>query len=182
MNLSSLLLCLVSFLQILIYYDNDGRLLLKQFICWIFTLYRLCVHQQCGLFQCCGAVVTMSQLRLRSSSFHEHGSGSGALSFHGSGFCSFSHVISRLSSQLASELFVRTYVVGANLAVVLFNCINKQILIIRANFGDQLMLWLKLTILFSKAFGIHLNYAIHFTNNVRQSQTFNWVTEIGIRL
>ena len=38
----------------------------------------------------------MSQLRLRSSSFHEHGSSSGALSFHdsgsSSGFYSFSHI------------------------------------------------------------------------------------------
>jgi len=42
-------------------------------------------------------------------------------------------------------------------------------------FGDWLMLWLKLTILFSKAYSIHLHYAIHFTNNVRQSQAFNWV-------
>ena len=42
-------------------------------------------------------------------------------------------------------------------------------------FGDWLTLWLKLTILFSKAYSIHLHYAIHFTNNVRQSQAFNWV-------
>jgi len=41
--------------------------------------------------------------------------------------------ISRLCSQLESELFVRTYVVGANLAVVLFNWLSKQMLIIRAN-------------------------------------------------
>ena len=40
------------------------------------------------------AVVEMTQLRLRSSSFHEHGSSSGAIGFHecGSGFCSFSHI------------------------------------------------------------------------------------------
>ena len=49
-----------------------------------------------------------------------------------------------------------------------FNCLSKQ-------FGEWLMLWLKLTILFSKAYSIHLHYAIHFTNNVRQSQVFNWV-------
>jgi len=32
------------------------------------------------------------------------------------------------------------------------------------------MLSLKLIILFSKAYSIHLHYAIHFTNNVRQSR------------
>ena len=42
-------------------------------------------------------------------------------------------------------------------------------------FGGWLMLWLKLTILFSKAYSIHLHYAIRFTNNVKQSQAFNWV-------
>jgi len=54
----------------------------------------------------CGAAVKMTQLRLRSSSFHKHGSGStsgalgfhecvfrsGALFFRGSGFSSFSHI------------------------------------------------------------------------------------------
>ena len=108
---SNLILWLVSFLQILIYYANRWRLLLKQFICLIFTLDRLCVRLQCGLFQGCGAVVKMTQLRLRNYSFHEHvsgssswalgfhecGSGSGALFFHGSGsrsgFWSFSHNI-----------------------------------------------------------------------------------------
>jgi len=55
-----------------------------------------------GLFQGCGDVVKMTQLRLRSSSFHEHGSssgalglhehGSGALFFRGSGFWSFLHI------------------------------------------------------------------------------------------
>ena len=37
-NFSSLLLWFVSFLQSLMYYDNRWRLLLKQFVCWIFTL------------------------------------------------------------------------------------------------------------------------------------------------
>ena len=41
-------------------------------------------------------------------------------------------------------------------------------------FGDWLILWLKHNFLFSKAYSIHLHYAIHFTNNVRQSQAFNW--------
>ena len=87
-DFSSLILCL--------------RLLLKQFIRWIFTLDRLRARLQCGLFQGCGDVVKMTQLRLRSSSFHEHGSssgtlglhehGSGALFFHGSGFWSFLHI------------------------------------------------------------------------------------------
>jgi len=63
---------------------------------------RLYARLQYGLFQGCGAVVKMTQLR--SSSYHEHGfssgalgfyecdSVSGALTFHGSssGFCSFS--------------------------------------------------------------------------------------------
>jgi len=44
----------------------------------------------------CEAVVKMTQLRLRSSSFHEHGSSSGAVGFHdsgsSSGICSFSHI------------------------------------------------------------------------------------------
>jgi len=44
-----------------------------------------------------------------------------------------STAISRLYPQLESELFVRTYVVGVNLAVVLLNCLSKQMLIIRAN-------------------------------------------------
>jgi len=94
------------YLQILIYYNNRWRLLLKQFICWIFTLDRLCTRLQFGLFQGCGAVVKMSQLRLRCSSFRKHGSSSGAFDFHecgsralffhdsstNSGFCSFSHI------------------------------------------------------------------------------------------
>jgi len=107
-HFSSLLLWLVSFLQILIYYDNCWRWLLKPSICWIFTLDCICARVQGGLFHGCGAVVKMTQFRLRSSSFHEHGSssgdlgfhecgsGSGALFFHGSGsifcFCSFSHI------------------------------------------------------------------------------------------
>jgi len=80
----------------LIYYDNRLRLLLKLFIfeilLWIVD--RLRARLQCGLFQGTGAVVKMTQLRLRSSSFHEHGSSSGAFDFHecGSGFCSFSHI------------------------------------------------------------------------------------------
>jgi len=41
-----------------------------------------------------------------------------------------STVISRISSQIESELFVRTFVVGSSCA---FNCISKQMLIIRAN-------------------------------------------------
>ena len=93
-----------TFLQILIYHDNRWRLLLKRFICWIFTLDGLFVRLHSGFFQDYGAVVKMWHLWLRSSSFHEHGpssgdlgfhkcgSGSGALSFHGSGFCSSSHI------------------------------------------------------------------------------------------
>jgi len=80
-NLSSLILWLVSFLQILICYDNRWRLLLNQFICKIFTLDCLCARLQCGIFQSRGAVAKMAQLRLRSSSIHEHGSSSGALRF-----------------------------------------------------------------------------------------------------
>jgi len=59
-----------------------------------FTLDRLRARLQCGLFQGCEAVVKMTQLRLRSSSFHEHGSSSGTFGFHecGSGFCWFSHI------------------------------------------------------------------------------------------
>jgi len=96
LTFSILLLWHLISLQILIYYDNRWRLLLKQFICWIFTLDRLCAQQQCGLFQGCRAVIKMSQLRLWSSSFREHGSSSGALFFHdsgsSSGFYSFSHI------------------------------------------------------------------------------------------
>jgi len=91
-HFSSLLLCLVSFLQILIYYDNCWRLLLNHSICWIFPLDCICARVQGGLFHGCGAIVKMTQFRHRSSSFHEHGSGSGALFFHGSGLCSFSHI------------------------------------------------------------------------------------------
>jgi len=47
---------------------------------------------KCGLFQGCGAIVKMTQLQLWSSSCCEHGSGSGALGFHGSGCYSFSHI------------------------------------------------------------------------------------------
>ena len=68
-NFSILLLWLVSSLPILIYYDKRWRLLLKQFICWIFTLDGQCTRLQLGIFQCCGAVVKMSQLRFRSSWF-----------------------------------------------------------------------------------------------------------------
>jgi len=35
-----------------------------------------------GLMQSCGAVIKMTQLHLRSSSFHEHSSSSRALGFH----------------------------------------------------------------------------------------------------
>jgi len=51
-----------------------------------------CAQLQCELFQGCGAVVKMTQIR--SSYFHKHGSSSGALSFHecGSGLCLFSHL------------------------------------------------------------------------------------------
>jgi len=77
------------------FYDNRGRLLLKQFICWIFTLDR-CVPGKSGIFQGCGAVVKMSQIRFRSYSIHEHGFSSGALGFlesiSSSGFYSFSHI------------------------------------------------------------------------------------------
>ena len=55
------------FQQILIYYDNRWRLLLKHFISWILTLDRL--RLQCGLFQGCWAVVKLIQLRLLSSCF-----------------------------------------------------------------------------------------------------------------
>jgi len=64
-------------LQILIYYDNHWRLLLKQFICEIFALDRLCSPLQCGLFQVCGAIVKMAQLRLRSSFFMAPATASG---------------------------------------------------------------------------------------------------------
>ena len=84
-NFSTLQLCLLSFLQILIYYDNyRWRLLLKKFICWIFTLDCLCDQLPVWIFQGCRAVVKMTQLQPRSSSFHEHDSSSdsGALGFH----------------------------------------------------------------------------------------------------
>jgi len=80
-NFSSLLLWIVSFLQISIYYDNCWRLLLKQFISWLFTLVCLCTQVHCGLFHGCGAIVKMTELWLWSSSFHEHGSSPGALGF-----------------------------------------------------------------------------------------------------
>ena len=91
-------------------------------------------------------------------------------------------VISRLSSQLQSEVFVWSFVVGANLAVVLLTALANRCWSSGLMFGYWLMLRLKLTTLFSKAYSIHLHYAIHFTNNVRQSQAFNWATKIGIRL
>ena len=56
-----------------------------------------------------------------------------------------------------------------------FNCLSKQMLIIRANVWRLIESLTKLTILFSKAYSIHLHYAIHSTNNVGQSQVFNWV-------
>jgi len=59
-----------------------------------FILDRLRAQLQHGLFQGCKAIMKMTQLRLRSSSFHEHGSSSGAFGFHecGFGFRSFSHI------------------------------------------------------------------------------------------
>ena len=86
-----------------------------------------------------------------------------------------STAISRLCSQVESELFVRTYVVGANVAVVLLTAFANKCWSLGPMFGDWLMLWRKLALLFSKAYNIHLHYAVHFTNNVRQSQAFNWV-------
>jgi len=66
-------------------------------------------------------------------------------------------VISRLSSQLESELFVRTYVVCANLAVVLLTVLANRCWSLGLMFWDWLMLWLKLTIFFSKAYSTHLH-------------------------
>jgi len=48
-------------------------------------------------------------------------------------------VISRLCSQLESELFVRTRVVGANLALVLFTASAKRWRSLELMFGDWLM-------------------------------------------
>ena len=58
--------------------------------------------------------------------------------------------ISRLRLQLESELFVRTYVAGANLAVVLVTALANRCWLLRLMFGDWLMLWLAL--LFSKEY------------------------------
>jgi len=75
-----------------------------------FTLDHLRARLQFGVFQGCGAVVKMIQLRLRSSPFHERGSSSGVFGFHecGSGFCSFSHIdiliVSASSSSVENEL------------------------------------------------------------------------------
>ena len=91
-------------------------------------------------------------------------------------------VISWLSSQLESELFVRTYVVDANLAIVLLTASANRCWSLGLMFGDWLMLGLKLTILFGKTYNVHLHYAIHFTKIVRQNEAFNWDAEIGIRL
>jgi len=63
-----------------------------------------------------------------------------------------SRAISRLCSQLESELFVRTYVVGANLEVMLLTALANRYWSLGLMFGDWLMLWLKLAILFSKAY------------------------------
>jgi len=59
-----------------------------------FTLDRLRARLQFAFFEGCEAVVKMTQIQLRSSSFHEHGSSSGVFGFDecGSGFCSFSHI------------------------------------------------------------------------------------------
>jgi len=62
-------LWLVSFSQILIYYDNCWRLLLKHSICWILTLDCICARVQGGLFHVC------------EPSWKWHSSGSGALLF-----------------------------------------------------------------------------------------------------
>ena len=69
-----------------------------------------------------------------------------------------------------------------NLAVVLLTALANRCWSLGLMFRDWLKLRLKLTTLFSKAHSIQFHYAIHFTNNVRQSQAFNWATEIGIRL
>jgi len=50
-----------------------------------FSLDCICARVQGGLFHGCGAVAKMTQLRLWSSSFHEHVSRSGALFFMGPG-------------------------------------------------------------------------------------------------
>jgi len=55
------------------------------------------------------------------------------------------------------------WAVCANLAVVLFTALANRCWSLGLMFGDWLMLWLTLTILFSKACSIHLHYAIHFT-------------------
>jgi len=68
-NFSILLLWLVSSLQISIYYDNCWRLFLKQFICWTFTLDRLCAQQRVDYF------------RAAEPSQKYHNSGSGTLLF-----------------------------------------------------------------------------------------------------
>ena len=81
-NSRILLLWLVSFLQILTYHDNSLEVVAK-------AIYLLNFYS--GSSMCPAAVWIISGLR---SSFHEHGSISGALSFQEchSGFCSFSHI------------------------------------------------------------------------------------------
>jgi len=49
--------------------------------------------------------------------------------------------------------------VCANLAVVLLTALANRCWSLELMFGDWLMLWLQLTILFSKAYSIHLHYA-----------------------
>jgi len=77
-------------------------------------------------------------------------------------------------NNLPSMFATWIWAVCANLAVVLLTALANRCWSLGLTFGDWLMLWLKLTILFSKAYSIHLHYAIHF-HNVRQSQALNWV-------
>ena len=91
-NFICLILWLVHFLQILFYCDDRWRLLLQQFICYIFTLDRLCARLQCGLFRAAEPSKKWHSSASGDVGFNEHGSGSGALFFHGSGFWSFSHI------------------------------------------------------------------------------------------
>ena len=104
-NFSSLLLWLVSFLQMLVYYDNRLRLLLNNLsikfysgsstypaTVWIFSGLRS--RRKNDTAPAPQLFFSWTWLQLRSSSFHEHGSRSGAFGFHecGSGFYSFSYI------------------------------------------------------------------------------------------
>jgi len=79
-------------------------------------------------------------------------------------------------------VFVRTYVVGANLAVVLLTALANRCWSLGLMCRDWLMLWLKLTILCSKAYSIHSHYIMLFTSQTMLVKAKHLIESQGLEV